>query len=114
MGGPIGIFMKFFYAYFSCAKILLLLSSIIMVVSNIYLMALKKSQLCLLVGVSPVMCAACVCALRWRISKGKCKPGLWTGLDSWTGLWTEIWTGFWTDMQFNDDHLQHSCIEVIH
>ena len=30
------------------------------------------------------------------------KPGLWTG------LWTEIWTGFWTDMQFNDDHFQHS------
>ena len=36
------------------------------------------------------------------------KPGLWTGLDSWTGLWTEIWTGFWTDMQFDDDHFQHS------
>ena len=33
----------------------------------------------------------------------------WTrGLDSWTGLWTEIWTGFWTDMQFNDNHFQHS------
>ena len=36
------------------------------------------------------------------------KPGLWTGLDSWTGLWTEIWTGFWTDTQFDDDHFQQS------
>ena len=33
---------------------------------------------------------------------GKCKAGLWTGLDSWTGLST----GFWTDTQFNDDHFQ--------
>lgn len=62
----------------------------------------SKSQFTVHYGYESKVQSPAFTRTQYRLGFGRVKPGLWTGLDCWTGLWT----GIWTDTPTDDDHFQ--------